>query len=113
MKAKLKRALKIVGIVLASLLGLAAVFVAWNWPALSVFPALPSGYEAKELCSCLFVEGRTQPECEAFIRQSVVPIDGRSFDMEGKSVTVTALWTTRSARFVSPRFGCVIDGGKK
>lgn len=108
-----KRVLKIVGIVLGVILGLVGIFVAWNWKALSAFPSLPSGYEAKELCSCLFVEGRPQPDCEAFIRQSVVPIDGRSFDMEGKAVTVTALWNTRRAHFVSERFGCVIDGPGK
>ena len=104
-----RRVLKFIGIGLGVLLGLVAIFVAWNWPALSAFPSLPAGYEAKELCSCLFVEGRPQPDCEAFIRQNVVPIDGRSFDMEGKAVTVTALWNTRRAHFVSERFGCVID----
>lgn len=105
-----KKALKAVGMGLGVILVLVGIFVAWNWQALSAFPTLPAGYEAKELCSCLFVEGRPQPECEAFIRQDVVPIDGRSFDMEGKSVTVTALWNTRRAHYVSERFGCVIDG---
>ncbi len=107
---RLERALRFIGIGLGVLLCLAGLFVAWNWATLSSFPTLPAGYEAKELCSCLFVEGRPQPDCEAFIRQTVVPIDGRSFDVEGKAVTVTALWNTRRAHFVSPRHGCVIDG---
>ena len=105
-----KKVLKAVGLVLLGILVLVGIFVAWNWKALSAFPSLPAGYEAKELCSCLFVEGRPQPDCEAFIRQNVVPIDDRSFDMEGKAVTVTALWNTRRAHYVSERFGCVIDG---
>ena len=108
-----KRILKIVGIGLGVIVGLVALFVAWNWKALSAFPSLPAGYEAKELCSCLFVEGRPQPDCEGFIRQTVVPIDGRAFDMEGKAVTVTALWNTRRAHYVAERFGCVIDGAGK
>lgn len=108
-----RKVLQVLGIGLGVLLGLVAIFVAWNWKALSAFPSLPAGYEAKELCSCLFVEGRPQPDCEAFIRQNVVPIDGRSFDMEGKAVTVTALWNTRRAHFVSERFGCVIDGARE
>jgi len=106
----MKRALKWIGIVLGAILVCAGIWVAWNWKALSAFPGLPSGYEAKELCSCLFVEGRSQPDCEAFIRQTVVPIDGREFDMEKKTVRVKALWTERSAHFVSARYGCVIDG---
>ncbi len=109
----MKKALKVVGIGLGVLLLAVLMFVLLNWKHLRAFPRLPSGYEAKELCSCLFVEGRSQPECEAFIRQSVVPIDSRSFDMEGKKVTVTALWTSRSAHWVSPRYGCVLDPAAK
>lgn len=106
---KLRRILKFVGVGVGLVLTIVAFFVVWNWRQLSAFPALPSSYEAKELCSCLFVEGRTQAECEAFVRQDVVPIDGRTFDMEGKSVTVRALWTETRAHHVSPRVGCVLD----
>jgi hypothetical protein len=106
----MKRLLKIAGLSLLAILALAGVYVAWNFRALSAFPALPSGYEAKELCSCLFVEGRSEADCEAFIRQTVVPIEGRHIDKDKRSVRVTALWTTRRASFVSERYGCVLDG---
>lgn len=111
----MKKALKWIGSILGMLLLCVLIFVVLNWKHLAAFPRLPSGYEAKELCSCLFVEGRSQPDCEAFIRQSVVPIEGRSFDMKQRTVTVTALWQTRSATWVSPRHGCVIEkeAGKK
>jgi len=105
----MKRVLKLFGLTLLGLLLLASLWVASQWPALSAFPALPGAYEAKELCSCLFVEGRDQPACEAFIRQTVVPIDRREIDLPGRAVTVTALWTTRSARYIGPRDGCVLD----
>jgi len=100
---------KIIGIVVGLVLAAAATFVLFNWGALSSFPALPSSYEAKELCSCLFVEGRTKGECEAFIRQEVVAIDGRDIDVDGERVTVRALWSENSAHYVSRRYGCVLD----
>ena len=105
----MRKVLKIVGIVVGLVLAAAATFLLLNWGALSSFPALPSSYEAKELCSCLFVEGRTQGECEAFIRQDVVGIDGRDFDVDNKRVTVRALWSENSAHYVSRRHGCVLD----
>ena len=52
---------------------------------------------------------KTQEQCEGFIRQDVVSIDGRSYDMDGKSVTVRALWTESRAHHVSARAGCVLD----
>ncbi|MCX4242194.1 hypothetical protein [Paraliomyxa miuraensis] len=107
--SKLPKLLVLLGKLLGVVLVLVAMFVAWNWSQLSAFPELPSSYEAKELCSCLFVEGRDQQHCEGFIRQDVVPIDERSYDMEGKAVSVRALWVETRAHYVSPRAGCVID----
>jgi hypothetical protein len=98
--------LKYLGLTLLFALSVAGGFVAFHWKALSTFPGMPSAYEAKELCSCLYVEGRPKEACEQFIRQSVVPIQGRDFDAAGKSVTVRALWTASKARYVSARYGC-------
>jgi len=106
---RIRKALKIIGTIVALVFALGAAFFLLNWTVLTSFPALPSSYEAKELCSCIFIEGRTQAECEAFIRQDVVGIDGRDFDVDGKRVTVRALWSENTAHYVSPRLGCVID----
>jgi hypothetical protein len=108
----MRKVLKIVGAVIGCVVAAGAVFVLFNWSTLSTFPAMPSSYEAKELCSCLFVENRSQADCEAFVRQDVVNIDGREYDMEGKKVTVRALWSENSAHYVSKRYGCVLDGGR-
>ncbi len=105
----MKRALKIFGVVVLVVIVAVTGWAAYHWRVLSAFPGLPSGYEAKELCSCLFVEERSPTACEDFIRQSVVSIDQRNYDMQAKTVTVTALWTTRKARWVSPRHGCVLE----
>ncbi len=105
----MKRLLNYLGALLLALLVLAGLYLAYEWKALSAFPGLPAAYEAKELCSCLFVEGRPQADCEAFVRQTVVTIDARRYDMSAKTVEVRALWTTRRAHHESTRTGCVLD----
>jgi hypothetical protein len=101
--------LKYLGLGLIFVLAFAGGFVTYHWKTLSAFRDLPSSYEAKELCSCLYVEGRPREACELFIRQTVVPIQGRDFDDAAKAVTVRALWTSSTARYTSPRYGCQLD----
>jgi hypothetical protein len=105
----MKKILKLIGGLLLLLLVLVGGFVGYYWQEVSGFPATPSSYEAKELCSCLFVEGRPQKDCEQFIKQNIVPIDQRAFDLQKKRVTVTALWISTSAAYVSPQSGCVLE----
>lgn len=105
----MKRFFKILGLFLLMVLLVAGGWVAYHWEVVSTFPGMPSAYEAKELCSCLFVEGRGEEECTLFVRQDVVPIDARVIDMEEKTVTVEALFTSRRARFLGLRYGCVLE----
>ncbi|MEM9487765.1 MAG: hypothetical protein AAGC55_01405 [Myxococcota bacterium] len=101
---------KIVGALIATLLlaGIAALLIYRH--EVSNVVNLPSSYEAKMMCSCLFVQDRTVEFCENFTRQDTIPIQQREIDTAGKSVTVQALWFTNSARYVSERYGCAIDG---
>ena len=105
----MKKFFKIIGALLLLLLLVVGGFIGYYWQEVSGFPATPSSYEAKELCSCLFVESRPQKDCEQFIRQSVVPIDSRAIDLANKRVTVKALWISTSAKYISPKNGCVIE----
>jgi hypothetical protein len=105
----MKRILRIIGAFLLLVLLLVGGFVGYYWQEVSGFPATPSSYEAKELCSCLFVENRPQKDCEQFIKQNVVPIDSRAFDLPNKRVTVKALWISSSAKYISAKYGCVIE----
>lgn len=95
----------ILGVVLLGL----GVWVAFHWPEVSDMQTLPSAYEAKEMCSCLFVEKQSRELCERFVGQDILPIDGRSVDTTNRSVTVRALWSASRARHVSDRLGCVLD----
>lgn len=76
---------------------------------LVTFPNMPSAYEAKEYCSCRWVEGRDADHCDGYIAQDVVPTQGRTIDEANKRVTAKALWRTHSAHWVSEREGCVIE----
>jgi hypothetical protein len=84
-------------------------WVALNWAALSTFPRMPSAYEAKEFCSCRFVEGRDDTFCDHYVHQTVVPSQGRVVDEAHKRVTARALWIRTTARWVSPEGGCVLE----
>lgn len=84
-------------------------FLAWNWPQLSAFPTTPSAYEAKELCSCLWVERRELPYCEAWVRQTVVPSDGHTIDQAHHRVEASALGRSSRARWLGPKVGCQLE----
>lgn len=76
---------------------------------LATFPNMPGAYEAKEYCSCRFVEGRDAAHCDQYIAQDVVPRQWRKVDEANKRVTARALWRTHSAQWVSERLGCVLE----
>lgn len=104
-----KKILLVVASTFAVLLLMGLVMVAPLLPALLSFPSMPGAYEAKEYCSCLWVEGRDQAFCDNFVYQSVVPSQGRTVDEATKTVTARALWRTSSARWESREYGCVIE----
>ena len=101
----MKRLVQVIGGLLAVLV-LAIIVTLGVSPSLRAFPFLPSAYDAKESCSCLFVEGRNAAMCEQFVAQDVVPIQSRSIDPVGKSVTTRALFLSSTSRWVDVRQGC-------
>lgn len=105
----LKTLLKGLAVLLAAILLAVGGFLAWNWPQLSAFPSTPSAYEAKELCSCLWVERRDLPYCEAWVRQTVVPSDGHTIDETHHRVEASALGRKARARWLGPKVGCQIE----
>lgn len=109
MKRVVIRAVKIAGVLVGLVLVAAGIWAGTRWDAVADIPNLPSSFEAKEMCSCLFVEGHEQEFCERFVQQSTLPSDSRVIDREARTVTVEALWITHRARYVSERFGCVLD----
>jgi hypothetical protein len=103
------RALKALGGLLVlgvAAIGTAAAVYPDQAASLVAFPGLASAYDAKEACSCRYVEGRTQLQCEQFVAQDVVPISGRVFDDAAKTVTTTALGVSTTVRWKGLREGC-------
>jgi hypothetical protein len=70
---------------------------------------LASGFAAKEMCSCLFVSGRSEAACAAYTK--VEPAVARyRIDLAERRVSARALGMGRqSARWVDAATGCVIE----
>jgi hypothetical protein len=71
---------------------------------------LAPAFQAKAMCSCLFVMGQTEPFCSAWSRQSPA-VASYQIDWGGKSVESSAgmFWGAR-AYYVSQHFGCTVEG---
>lgn len=100
--------------------GFAALAVAAPAPLLAVEQAPPpspppiiqigSAYFAKQLCSCLFVVGRTELSCRAEFKPQIdafkITIDRSRLP---RSATVTTnLGPATALASYAPRFGCVL-----
>ena len=69
---------------------------------------LGSAFAAKQTCSCLWVAGRTEDECRAWVRVSP-DVARAKIDWETRTVTARALGMGRTdARFVDDQLGCEI-----
>lgn len=70
---------------------------------------LLTAHAAKEMCSCLFVFGRDEDFCKAWVKAApdlkTVRIDRDAKTVESQAVL---LWGSR-ARFVDERRGCVLE----
>lgn len=91
-----------------ALLALFVVLVAANWRHIMAFPGILPAFTAKEYCSCRFVMRQGDAYCRDYTKQWL-PIDTLLLDEAARRVTVHALGTTRSARWLSPREGCRLE----
>lgn len=73
------------------------------------FGPVPSVYQTKELCSCVFVEGRSDQQCLDYVHQSAVPVKNTVIDREQKTVRASSLGITSTSRWKGPRDGCGVD----
>lgn len=70
---------------------------------------LASGFAAKEACSCLFVAGRTEAECRAWVKVDPAVASLR-IDAAHHRVVAHALGLAPAvATWEGPRHGCVLE----
>jgi hypothetical protein len=71
---------------------------------------LLTAHAAKEMCSCVFVFGRDEQFCSAWVKADP-DLKTLRVDRDDKSVEAEAVlfWGAR-AHFVDARRGCVLDG---
>jgi hypothetical protein len=90
-------------------LGLLLVGIVLAWPRLAAFPGILPGFSAKEYCSCRFVMGQSDAYCRGYVRQWL-PISELTVDEAARTVAARGTGVLRSARWLSPRQGCRLDG---
>jgi hypothetical protein len=104
----MKRAMKIAGILLLIIILTVGILLASNWKDIKNFQPMASGAYAKFMCSCLFVEGRTEEQCKIWSRLSI-PQSGYTINKKDMTVTSTALWYTSTARYKDKKLGCTLE----
>ena len=105
---KPKVSIRILFIIIILLISTVGIYIIANYKKLSNFTHLASGTYAKWMCSCLFVEGRSEEACHNWSRH-FVPINKCTIDHEKKTVTVKALGRINSANHVSKELGCTLQ----
>jgi hypothetical protein len=94
-----------------TLLVLLIALLGWIWHervALWAFPDIISAYTAKEYCSCRYVMNNDAAYCLGYVKQWL-PTRGFNDDAARKTVTVSGLGRTHSARWLGERQGCRLD----
>ena len=99
---------KIIITVISIIVILTGVWVSANWRHIDAFPSIISSWYAKEFCSCHFVVGRDEQFCHNIARQWV-SISDFQLDEKKKTVTVSGLGRTNTARYAGAREGCVFE----
>ncbi len=97
--------LKIFGFLFLFLGVLITVIITLNYPTISSVQNAVAAFYAKEMCSCIFVSGRSEEFCLNYARQPVDPFSLKT-DFEKKTVTVNAAGLTKKGYYISRNLGC-------
>ncbi|WP_085632198.1 amidase [Pseudomonas sp. R16(2017)] len=80
----------------------------WGWlerQALWAFPDIISAYTAKEYCSCRYVMNNDAAYCRGYVKQWLAT-SAFADEPSSKTVTVSGLGRSNSARWIGERQGC-------
>jgi hypothetical protein len=95
------------------ILGALFIFVSAGWLAMKLFwpstildgPGLHAHLNAKEVCSCVFVEELDEKECEAIHFKIITPSE-LTVDREKKTVFARTYYAVAKAEFINEFEGC-------
>lgn len=99
------RVITIIGFVISA--GIVVAAVSYGDDLLRM-PSIGAGFYAKEFCSCHFVNGQSEDFCRDLVQQ-YIPLKDLRIDAAQKSVEASTFGATRTAHWVSERFGCVLN----
>jgi len=69
---------------------------------------LLTSYQAKDMCSCIFVQGRDEDFCRDWVKASP-NLATKKVDFDNKTIHTEALqYWSASAQWVDQRHGCVL-----
>ncbi len=83
-------------------------FLGLNWKHFKNFPQVLPTFQAKEVCSCLYVSEQGENYCRELVRQWL-PSATLIIESEARRVKARAFGVERSARFESFKYGCQLE----
>ncbi len=104
----MKKGVKIAGIAAVILIVVLGLVILINLKDLRNFRPMAGNVYSKFMCSCLFVEGRTEEQCRNWSRV-VIPVSEYRVDYREKRVTATGLGMTGTSSYRGERFGCTLE----
>jgi len=97
------KTLKIVG---AIILGIAALWLLWNWNSIAGQARVAAAYGAHITCACRYIEGRDMASCETD-KEKGMEIVQLSDDPENKRVYATVPFLAKAVAERRGAFGCM------
>jgi hypothetical protein len=97
------KTLKIVG---AIILGIAVLWLLWNWNSITGQARVAAAYGAHITCACRYIEGRDMASCETD-KEKGMEIVQLSDDPENKRVYATVPFLAKAVAERRGAFGCM------
>lgn len=97
--------------ILALLVLLVLIILAWGWnnrADIQAFPSIIGAYSAKEYCSCRYVMDNPAQYCQGYVKQ-YIPLSELRDDEARKRVTARGLGSTQVAQWQGERQGCQLE----
>lgn len=104
----MKKFMKILFMILVIIIIIIGIVTITNWNDINNFRPMVSGAFSKFMCSCLFVEQRSEEQCLQWSKLDL-PVSSYSVNQNEKSVTASALGKTSKASYTNERFGCTLQ----